>query len=220
MAFDLSNYEDVATLNRWFQENYPMGRIAMDVISDDPKEERLIVLVSIYRDANDPHPAIQNIARGKQGEYNRNLARFYAEDVATSAIGRAILLLKGADKTAHREGMERAADNLPNKFEKRIAEKIPVEKPSDPWTIEVKEMPVPVNEAVAALNDGITPEQVPMCKHGPMTLKEGIGKTNKPYHGYTCNVWSNDKCDPIWYELDKSGRWIPQRPKVETRELG
>jgi hypothetical protein len=81
-------------------------------------------------------------------------------------------------------------------------------------------MPIPVNEAVAALNDGIVPEEIPMCKHGAMTLKEGVGKTNKPYHGYTCNVWSNDKCDPIWYELDKSGRWIPQKPKVQIKELG
>ena len=223
MAFDLSNYEDVATLNKWFQDNYPMGRIAMDIVSDDSKEERLIVLVSIYRDINDEHPAIQNIARGKQSEYNRNMARFYAEDVATSAIGRAILLLKGADKTAHKEGMERVADAQPNKWEQRVAEKIQVEKPSDPWTIETKEMPLPVDQALAELNDGIKPEEIPMCKHGAMKLKEGVGKTNKPYHGYVCVGYiataGDSQCDAIWYELDKSGRWVPQKPKYENKEL-
>ena len=117
MGFDLSAYEDVATLNRWFQDNYPMGRIAVEVISDDSSRERIVIMASIYRDINDTQPAIQNIARGKQEEYNRNMARFYAEDVATSAIGRAILLLKGAEKTAHKEGIERAKST----FEDRAA---------------------------------------------------------------------------------------------------
>lgn len=222
MGFNLEDYEDVATLNRWFQDNYPMGRIELEVISDNPQQERIVIMASIYRDANDVRPAVQNIARGKQEEYNRNMARFYGEDVATSAIGRAILLLKGAERTAHKEGVARAAEAkyAPNKFEKRIAEKIPVEKPSDPWTIEQKPMPVDLDDALKQLNDGIKPEEIPMCKHGAMKQMQGVGKTNKPYFGYVCTAHKDQgQCPPLWYVMDKAGRWIPPKQIAENGEL-
>lgn len=211
MGFNLEDYEDVATLNRWFQDNYPMGRIELEVISDNPQQERMVIMASIYRDASDERPAVQNIARGKQEEYNRNMARFYGEDVATSAIGRAILLLKGAEKTAHKEGVERAT----NKFEKRIAEKIAVEKPSDPWSIETKEMPLPVADAVAAINDNVVPEEVPMC---PEHKQAGIPKTGntrgKAWKKYDCpQGWPNSCKWVQWMEIDKTGRWVPQKPR-------
>lgn len=219
MGFDLSDYEDVASLNRWFQDNYPMGRIAMDVVSDDSKIERIVILVSIYRDINDPHPAIQNIARGKQEEYNRNMARFYAEDVATSAIGRAILLLKGADKTAHKEGMERAKASFEDRA--KSITKVQVENPKDPWTIQEKPMPLPVADAVAALNDGVKPQEIPMCpKHNKAMVSRNGNKNGKEWMHYRCpESWPN-KCEEIiWMEIDKSGRWVPQKPKQKQPEL-
>ena len=217
MGFNLEDYEDVATLNRWFQDNYPMGRIELEVISDNPQQERMVIMASIYRDANDARPAVQNIARGKQEEYNRNMARFYGEDVATSAIGRAILLLKGAEKTAHKEGIERAA----NKFEKRIADKIALEKPSDPWSIETKEMPLPVADAVAAINDNVMPEEVPMCKqhNKPMMPRTG-NKNGKAWKHYKCGGNWPDVCEEIiWMEIDKSGRWVKQKPRTPQGEI-
>ena len=225
MGFNLEDYEDVATLNRWFQDNYPMGRITLDVISDNPTMERIVIMASIFRDAGDPQPAIQNIARGKQEEYNRNMARFYAEDVATSAIGRAILLLKAAEKTAHKEGVARAAEAKHNKFEKRVEnftrETVPVVKPSDEWTIEQKEMPLPVADAVAALNDNVTPEQVPMCKQHNKPMQKNFGSKNgKQWANYKCSGQWPDKCEEIiWLEIDKSGKWVPQRPRVKQGEF-
>lgn len=227
MAFNLEDYEDVASLNRWFQDNYPMGRIAVDVVSDDSKIERIVVLASVYRDINDAYPAVQNLARGKQEEYNRNMARFYAEDVATSAIGRAILILKGAEKTAHKEGVARAIETKynpePNKFEKKVEnftkEKIQVEKPSDPWTIEQKEMPLPVAEAITALNDGIVPEEIPMCKeHGkPMVSRTGNTR-GKNWKHYKCSQFPACK-EIIWYEINKSGQWVAQQPRTPQTEV-
>lgn len=231
MAFNLEDYEDVATLNRWFQDNYPMGRIELDVISDNPQLERMVIMASIYRDAGDLKPAVQNIARGKQEEYNRNMARFYGEDVATSAIGRAILLLKAAEKTAHKEGVARASEvaarefnnknKIPNKYEQRLAEKIPVEKSSDPWTIEQKEMPLPVSEAVTALNDGIKPEEVPTCqKHQKPMLPRTGNKNGKAWKHYKCAGNWPDACEEIiWMEIDKTGRWVKQKPRVQNGEL-
>ena len=226
MGFNLEDYEDVATLNRWFQDNYPMGRIQLEVISDNPQQERMVIMASVFRDANDAFPAVQNIARGKQEEYNRNMARFYGEDVATSAIGRAILLLKAAEKTAHKEGVARATeDKQPNKFEKKVQnfvkESVPVEKPSDPWTIEQKDMPLPVADALAAINENVTPEEVPMCPtHNKAGLPRTGNKNGKSWKHYACPEGFPNKCNWVqWMEVDKTGRWIPQKPRYQSQEI-
>ena len=215
MGFDLSAYEDVASLNRWFQDNYPMGSLRILEWKHDDKKDEIHFIVGVYRDINDQWPAVMNYARGKQEEYNRNMARFYGEDAITSAYGRAIALLKASEKTAHREGMERALENAPNKWEKRVTEKIAVEKPSDPWTIENKDMPLPVADAVAAINDNVVPEQVPTCqKHQrPMMPRTG-NKNGKAWKHYKCAGNWPDVCEEIiWMEIDKTGRWVPQKPR-------
>ena len=51
---------------------------------------------------------------------------------------------------------------------------------------------------------------VPMCKHGDMTLKEGTGKTGKPYRGYVCTAPKAEQCSPIWQTLTSQGTWRDQ----------
>lgn len=203
MAFDLSNYETVSDLNRWFQENYPMGRIRVEIISDDPKEERIIVWAAIYRDANDNNPCVENVARGKQSEYPRHMARFYAEDVTTSAIGRCITLLKGGN-TATQDDMKKVESapiksdwdkhmERPNTSIKGGEERL------DTW-----------GEAVSILTESLGAqviESVPVCKHGDMSLKEGTGKTGKPYRGFVCTAPKADQCNPMWQVLTGQGTW-------------
>lgn len=209
MGFDLSNYETVADLNRWFQENYPMGRIRVEVLSDDSKEERIIVWAAIYRDANDNNPCVENIARGKQSEYPRHMARFYAEDVTTSAIGRCITLLKGGN-TATQDDMRKvesghskeAANNWLKENEPVLTSKPTIkggEERLDTW-----------GDAVGLLVSGLGAkeiESVPPCKHGDMMLKEGTGKTGRPFRGYVCTAPKNDQCPPMWQDLTPQGTW-------------
>jgi hypothetical protein len=208
MAFDMSNYETVAQLNKWFQENYPMGRIRVEIISDDPKEERMSVWAAIYRDSNDNHPCVENIARGRQSDYPRPMQRFYAEDLATSAIGRCITLLKG--------GNTATADDM------KKVESAPIKSNND-WESFVAEKPKPVKEAdawstaVGALQESLGAEvieSIPNCAHGEMILKEGTNKMGKPYRGYVCrrNDPANKKC-AIWYNLTPQGTWVPQEPR-------
>ena len=116
--FKLEDYETVAMLNRWFIENYPMGRTNIEIIYHDPKEGFITCRAEVYRDINDAHPAVTNIAHGSRDLYNSNMRRFYAEDIASSSLGRAITLLKGG-QTATRDDMEKVDTN--KSFDKRLA---------------------------------------------------------------------------------------------------
>ena len=110
MAFNLADYEDVATLNKWLISNYPNFRSDISVISADPDKGYILVQATLWRDSNDASPAVSNIAFGSRDTYIQNMRKFYCEDTATSALGRAIILLKGSDKTATKDDMRKVDD--------------------------------------------------------------------------------------------------------------
>ena len=222
--FNLEDYEDVATLNRWFIENYPMGRSNLVTEFHDPVNGYIRVRAEIYRDSADTTPAVSNIAFGARDLYNRNMARYYCEDTATSALGRAIILLKGSTKTATRESMEEVAktQNVVAEVKAKMAqtskEYVPVPKEDDPWTIRDAQPTATVEEAVEMVKSvlgGTTESDIPRCKHGEeMVWKTGVSKAGGKawahmrciHHGFKMN----DPCDPIWYEVASDGTWKPQ----------
>lgn len=222
--FNLEDYEDVATLNRWFIENYPMGRSNLVTEFHDPVQGFIRVRAEIYRDSADANPAVTNIAFGARDLYNRNMARYYCEDTATSALGRAIILIKGSAKTATRESMEQVsvAQNEIAKVKAKMAETakeyVPIAKEDDPWTIREAEPASTVDEAVAMVKDiigGQTERDIPNCKCGkPMSWRTGQGKNNKPWGHFACTNVPARKCmEPIWYEVGADGAWKPQEKK-------
>lgn len=219
--FKLEDYETVAMLNRWFIENYPMGRTNIEIVYHDPKEGFITCRAEVYRDINDAHPAVTNIAHGSRDLYNTNMRRFYAEDIASSSLGRAITLLKGG-QTATRDDMEKVDTSKP--FEKRLAEKISVPVEDDPWTIKTVEPPKTSAEAVDLVKDiigGQTEKDIPNCSHGkPRVLRTGTSKAGKQWAAWDCTYKANvyqvgqeKACDPdrIWLELSPSGTWVPQK---------
>jgi len=221
-VFKLEDYETVAMLNRWFIENYPMGRTNIEIIYHDPKEGFITCRAEVYRDINDAYPAVTNIAHGSRDLYNSNMRRFYAEDIASSSLGRAITLLKGG-QTATRDDMEKVDTNKP--FEKRLAEKITVPDVSDDlWTTKTVEAPKTSAEAVETVKDiigGQTEKDIPNCSHGkPRILRTGTSKAGKQWAAWDCafkasnyQVGQEKPCDPdrIWLELSPSGTWVPQK---------
>ena len=110
MAFNLADYEDVATLNKWFISNFPSGRSDISVISHDAVNGYILVQATLWRDSKDTSPAVSNVAFGARESYIQNMKKFYVEDTATSALGRAIILLKGSDKTATKDDMRKVND--------------------------------------------------------------------------------------------------------------
>lgn len=219
--FNLEDYEDVATLNRWFIENYPMGRSNLVTEFHDPVNGYIRVRAEIYRDSADPFPAVSNVAFGARDLYNRNMARYYCEDTATSALGRAIILLKGSSKTATRESMEEVAktQNVVAEVKAKMAqtskEYIPVEKADDPWTIAPAAPVATMEQAVETVKSilGATPVDE-SCVHGARVWKTGTSKAGKPWGHWKCTVsrqnTQEEPCDPIWYEILSDGSWKPQ----------
>ncbi len=216
MAFNLEDYETVEQrLEKYWKEN-PDGRIETELI--EATATRFIVIARIYRTEADARYWTSGLAFEHITERGVN-ATSALENCETSAIGRALANAGYATKgkRASREEMNKVA----NKYEQRVAERIPVEKPSDPWTIEQKEMPLPVADAVAAINDNVVPEEVPMCKqhNKPMMPRTG-NKNGKAWKHYKCGGNWPDVCEEIiWMEIDKSGRWVKQKPRTPQGEL-
>jgi hypothetical protein len=215
MAFKLDDYEDVATLNKWFISNYPMGRSDLSVISHDPEKGFILIQATIWRDSKDVAPAVSNVAFGSRETYIPNMKKFYVEDTATSALGRAIILLKGSDKTATRDDMQKVESN-PSFKEKLESRQNMYGKPGsksaqietilrDSFAADKKE-PEPVAWSVGDVVDQIgsaIPNEPPACQHGHI-LKEGISKGGKPYYGYVCKA---KECAPNWATLTANGKW-------------
>ena len=215
MAFNLEDYEDVATLNKWFIANYPMGRSDISVISSDPEKGYILVQATLWRDSKDSAPAVSNIAFGSRETYIPNMKKFYVEDTATSALGRAIILLKGSDKTATKDDMKKIETN-PSFKEKLEARQTMYGKPGsksaqienilrDSFAAD-KPDATPKVWSVGEVVDSIAapePHEPPACKHGHV-LKQGISKGGKPYYGYVCKT---KECPPLWAKITSNGKW-------------
>ena len=219
MGFNLDDYEDVATLNKWFIGNYPMGRSDISVISHDPKDGYILVQATLWRDANDDKPAASNLAFGSRETFMPNMKKWYVEDTASSALGRAIILLKGSNKTATKDDMKRVETGEPNQYEKKLQERrygAPGTKSATvedalraSFTVENKvddPQQWSLGEAVDAIGKS-TPNPPPECEHG-MILKQGVSKGGKPYYGYVCK--GSNKEHAIWAKMTANGNWFFQ----------
>jgi len=213
MAFNLEDYEDVATLNKWFISNFPLGRSDLSVISHDPVNGYILIQSTLWRDSKDQSPAVSNVAFGSRETYIPNMKKFYVEDTATSALGRAIILLKGSDKTATKDDMKKvevnpsfkekleAKQNIYGKFGRSAAIETALRT-----SFEADEHVAPVAWSVGDVVDQIgssTPNEPPACEHGHI-LKNGVSKGGKPYYGYVCKA---KQCEAKWAKLTANGKW-------------
>ena len=218
MAFNLNDYEDVATLNKWFISNFPLGRSDISVISHDPKEGYILIQATLWRDSSDNCPAVSNIAFGSRETYIPNMKKFYVEDTATSALGRAIILLKGSDKTATKDDMQKVeVKSEPNQYEKKLQERRYGSPGSRSAAVEdalrasfavENKQDDPQAWSVAEVVDQIgasTPNEPPACEHGHI-LKQGISKTGKPYYGYVCKGKVTEHAK--WAKMTANGKWF------------
>ena len=225
MAINLTDYEDVASLNKWFQGNFPMGSLRIlkqehHIMTDKDGQiidEIFVLQTGAFRDANDAQPATMNVARGKQSEYPKHMARFFVEDVTTSSYGRCIALLKATDKTATKDDMKKVEIAEPNQYEKKLQERRYGSPGSKSAAVEdalrasfavENKQDDPQTWSVAEVVDSIgasTPNEPPSCEHGHI-LKQGISKTGKPYYGYVCKGKVTEHAK--WAKMTANGKWF------------
>ena len=198
---NLTQYEDAATLNRWFLNNYPLGRIDLQLVEINLDKGIVVFKGSLYRDSNDANPAVTNYAKGERDDYPAHMRKWYLEDTATSCIARCLTLLKGSNKTAPKEAMARATSwsvepkaALLNDLQDQDLHAAEV------FAAAVKNAPDIVMREVGTL-----PEQV--CEDGSrMRFKEGISKTTgKPFKGYVCECGKG--CPAKWATQSSNGNW-------------
>ena len=229
MSINLNDYEDVASLNKWFQPNFPMGSLRIlkqehHIITNKDGiilDEIFVVQTGAFRDVNDLQPATMNVARGRQSEYPKHMARFFAEDVTTSSYGRCIALLKATDKTATKDSMEQVVRSKTDMEQIKVFKPIPkpIEipdgkpLPNEPETVVWDEVEVKaVDEQVdfmQTLQESLNAEVIDMkCKHGAMISKRGTSKTGRAYYGYVCAASpKSEQCEPVWGK-EMSGKWV------------
>ena len=87
MAFNLDDYEPVASRVQRFYEAYPNGAIHCEIVHDDG--QRVVIRATVWRSIDDPRPAAIDYAEELLTDRGVN-ANSRIENCATSATGRAI----------------------------------------------------------------------------------------------------------------------------------
>ena len=221
--FNLDDYETVEERLTKFWKDHPEGRIETKLI--EHSSSRFIVWSAIFRDSADINPWSTGLAEETVSGRGVN-ATSALENCETSSIGRSLATAGYATKGKRPSREEMAKVNAAAQVTQTIQQTkakmadtskqyIPVEKASDPWTtapaapVQTLESAV---EMVQSILGGTMPDE--SCIHGARVWKTGTTKAGKPWGHWKCMaqiLGDAERCDPIWYEIDKeTGQWKPQ----------
>ena len=208
MAFNLTDYEDVAARIRRVHDNYPMCRFNIREMKVDHEKGYCWVITEIYRDANDPVSAVSDAAYEFRSDRGVN-KDFWVENCVTSSYGRSAGLLLGSEKRSTKQDMEKVA-RLENDRASEVIANAPLAI-NNTWDEFIAEKPVqdvvPMQDAVKLVQQTFgDAEPVPTCSHGERTIKSGI-TNGKAWRGALCSgkgLQKADQCPAIWYVLSKT----------------
>lgn len=219
MSF-LDNYEDVAARIARLWVTHPTARVQTNIIDFNAEKGYVLIQAQIFREYEDLQPSATDYAFGNVATYNVNMKKFFVEDTVTSAIGRAIGLLLGADKRPTRQDMEKV-ETVSAKVANSTADDY------DPWTKKFGEVPsyktaeeaeqsgIPslgssMDEIKKQLGGELVAE-APQCSHGHRIWKQAHEGAPKNWGGYFCTERTKaTQCAPNWYVLASDGKWKPR----------
>jgi hypothetical protein len=221
--FNLDDYETVEERLVKYWKDHPDGQIHTKLL--DSTASRFIVEASIYRTEADSRPWTTGLAEETVQGRGVN-ATSALENCETSAIGRALANAGYATKgkRASREEMSKVAasqevkakvEQVKAKMADTSKEYVPVPKEDDPWSQSFAAPVQTMETAVEMVKDvlGGTPVDE-SCIHGARVWKTGTKKTGGQWGHWKCMaqiLGDAERCDPIWYEIDKqTGQWKPQ----------
>jgi hypothetical protein len=106
-------------------------------------------------------------------------------------------------------------DEVKAKMAQTATEYVPVAKADDPWTIAPAQPVQTLESAVEMVKSALGGTPVDeSCIHGARIWKTGTSKAGKQWGHWKCNVsrqnFTDEPCDPIWYEISADGTWKPQ----------
>lgn len=219
MSF-LDNYEDVAARIARLWATHPTARVQTNIVDFNAEKGYVLIQAQIFREYEDVNPSATDYAFGNVATYNVNMKKFFVEDTVTSAIGRAIGLLLGADKRPTRQDMEKV-ETISAKVANSTADD------HDPWTTKFGDVPsyktaeeaeqsgIPslgssMDEIKKQLGGELVAE-APQCSHGHRIWKQAHEGAPKNWGGYFCTERTKaTQCAPNWYVLASDGKWKPQ----------
>jgi hypothetical protein len=221
--FNLDDYETVEERLVKFWKDHPDGQIHTKVL--EHTSSRFIVEASIYRTEADLRPWTTGLAEETVQGRGVN-ATSALENCETSAIGRALAnagyATKGKrasreemSKVAAKEAVSSQVAQVKAKMAETSQEYVPVQQKEDPWTMQVAAPVVTMEQAVETVKAVLGGTAIDeSCVHGARVWKTGTTKAGKQWGHWKCMaqiLGDAERCDPIWYEIDKvTGQWKPQ----------
>ena len=221
--FNLDDYETVEERLIKFWKDYPDGRIDTKLV--EASSSRFIVQAYIYRTAADEYAWASGLAEETISGRGVN-ATSALENCETSAIGRALAsagyATKGKRPSREEMGkvvqMSKAKADIAEvkaKMAETTGQYVPVAKVDDLWTIRETQPLQTLESAVEMVKSSLGGTQVDeSCIHGPRIWKTGTSKAGKQWGHWKCTVskqnFTDEPCDPIWYEISSDGTWKPQ----------
>ena len=212
-------------------EAHPMGSIITHLVSHDEEKGIVVFMAEAFRVTDDP-VAARGYARGMRKD--RGVDRdWWFENCETSSIGRCLANLAFSARGKRASSMEMARVNDANLQPAPIRVRTQEQKEFLSATNKESEIiwdttiepPTDVEpafeNAVNLIQQTLSAEPVPTCKHGARILREGVGK-NGAYRGWTCSLPMKRKaeqCKSIWMIVDPSGKWS-YRPEDEDLVAG
>jgi hypothetical protein len=195
MSNYLDDYVSVQDRLKEFINAYPDYRIKTHVLEESltPNCDVYIVKTELYRTEADAAAWTTGLSsESKQKQYALELAE-------TGSLGRALNLA----------GYFAKPNQTPKKpiqtTKPALAEFIKEQRPNDPEPI-VWDVTAIANELGAEVID-----EIPICNHGPMILKQG-SKEGKEYRGWVCTERDKSaQCPAKWMKIGSDGKWAFQK---------
>ena len=195
MSNYLDDYVSVQDRLKEFINAYPDYRIKTHVLEESltPNCDVYIVKTELYRTEADAAAWTTGLSsESKQKQYALELAE-------TGSLGRALNLA----------GYFAKPNQTPKKpiqtTKPALAEFIKEQRPNDPEPI-VWDVSAIAEELGAEVID-----EIPICNHGPMILKQG-NKEGKEYRGWVCTERDKSRqCPAKWMKIGLDGKWAFQK---------
>jgi hypothetical protein len=195
MSNYLDDYVSVQDRLKEFINAYPDYRVKTHVLEESltPNCDVYIVKTELYRTEADAAAWTTGLSsESKQKQYALELAE-------TGSLGRALNLAGFFAKPS-------GSPKKPIQTTKpQLAEFIKEQRPNDPEPI-VWDVTAIAEEFGAEVID-----EIPICNHGPMILKQG-NKEGKEYRGWVCTERDKSRqCPAKWMKIGSDGKWAFQK---------